>query len=69
MTGLDGLGDRTQHLVVEYEPDSELCDTGQVALQDVGGTEGFRGRKVLPYAEDAWYLPKSEEIGYEISLT
>ena len=30
--------------------------------------EGFLRREVLPYAEDAWYVPKSVKIGYEISF-
>ena len=54
--------------VVEYEPDSELRDTEQIPLQDEGEIEGFLGREVLPYAEDAWYVPKSVKIGYEISF-
>ena len=29
---------------------------------------GFLRREVLPYAEDAWYVPKSVKIGYEISF-
>ena len=33
-----------------------------------GGIEGFLRREVLPYAEDAWYVPKSVKIGYEISF-
>ena len=26
-------------------------------------------REVLPYAPDAWYVPSSVKIGYEISFT
>ncbi|MCY4188239.1 MAG: N-6 DNA methylase [Bryobacterales bacterium] len=55
--------------VVEYEPDSELRDTEQVPLLEEGGIEGFLRREVLPYAEDAWYVPASVKIGYEISFT
>ena len=54
--------------VVEYEPDSELRDTEQIPLQEEGGIEEFLRREVLPYAEDAWYVPKSVKIGYEISF-
>ena len=54
--------------VVEYEPDTELRDTEQIPLQEEGGIEGFLRREVLPYAEDAWYVPKSVKIGYEISF-
>ena len=54
--------------VVEYEPDSELRDTEQVPLLEVGGIEGFFKREVLPYAEDAWIDPDSIKVGYEISF-
>lgn len=54
--------------VVEYEPDSELRDTEQVPLLEVGGIEGFFKREVLPYASDAWIDPNSIKVGYEISF-
>ena len=53
---------------VEYEPDPRLRDTEQIPLQEEGGIEGFVRREVLPYAPDAWYVPKSVKIGYEISF-
>ena len=55
--------------VVEYEPDSELRDTEQVPLLEEGGIEAFLRREVLPYAPDAWYVPSSVKVGYEISFT
>ena len=54
--------------VVEYEPDAELRDTEQVPLLEEGGVEAFLKREVLPYAEDAWYVPASVKTGYEISF-
>ena len=54
--------------VVEYEPDTQLRDTEQIPLKEEGGIEGFLRREVLPYAEDAWYVPKSMKTGYEISF-
>ncbi|MCK4414965.1 MAG: SAM-dependent DNA methyltransferase [Candidatus Eisenbacteria sp.] len=54
--------------VVEYEPDTELRDTEQVALMEEGGIEAFIRREVLPYADDAWYDESSVKIGYEISF-
>ena len=54
--------------VVEYEPDTQLRDTEQIPLKEEGGVEGFLRREVLPYAEDAWYVPKSVKTGYEISF-
>ena len=54
--------------VVEVEPDSELRDTEQIPLQEEGGIEGFLRREVLPYAPDAWVVPGSVKIGYEISF-
>ena len=54
--------------VVEYEPDTDLRDTEQIPLLEEGGIDGFLGREVLPYAEDAWYPPKKVKIGYEISF-
>ena len=55
--------------VVEYEPDSDLRDTEQITLTEQGGIEAFLRREVLPYAPDAWYVPSSIKIGYEISFT
>jgi len=55
--------------VVEYEPDSDLRDTEQIPLTEDGGIEAFLQREVLPYAPDAWYVPDSVKIGYEISFT
>ena len=54
--------------VVEYEPDNELRDTEQIPLQEGGGIEGFLRREVLPYAPDAWVVPETVKIGYEISF-
>ena len=58
-----------QPAVVEYEPDSDLRDTEQVPLLEEGGIEAFLCREVLPYAPDAWYIPSSVKVGYEISFT
>ena len=55
--------------VVEYEPDTDLRDTEQIPLQEVGGIEAFLRREVLPYAADAWYRADSVKVGYEISFT
>ena len=66
--GLYEVGDGVRKRVVEYEPDSRLRDAEQIPLQEEGGIEGFLQHEVLPYAEDAWYVPKSVKIGYEISF-
>jgi len=55
--------------VVEYEPDSDLRDSEQVPLLEEGGVEAFIRREVLPYAADAWIVPASIKIGYEINFT
>ncbi len=55
--------------VVEYEPDSELRDTEQVPLLEVGGIEAFFRREVLPYVPDAWIDEEVTKIGCEISFT
>ena len=55
--------------VVEYEPDSDLRETERVPLLEEGGIQAFLRREVLPYALDAWYVPKSVKTGYEISFT
>jgi type I restriction enzyme M protein len=55
--------------VVEYEPDSDLRDTEQVPLLEEGGVDGFIRREVLPYAPDAWVVPTSIKVGYEINFT
>ena len=56
-------------VVVEYEPDTDLRDSEQVPLLEEGGIEAFVRREVLPHAPDAWYVPESVKIGYEISFT
>ena len=38
-------------------------------LLEEGGIEAFLRREVLPHAKDAWYVPESVKIGYEISFT
>jgi type I restriction enzyme M protein len=55
--------------VLEYEPNPELRDTEQVPLVEDGGIEAFLHREVLPHAPDAWYVPDSVRIGYEVSFT
>ena len=55
--------------VVEYEPDSELRDSEQIPLTEVGGIDAFLEREVLPYAAAAWCRPDKVKIGYEISFT
>ena len=55
--------------IVEYEPDSDLRDTEQVPLLEVGGIEAFIRREVLPYTPDAWIKEDATKIGYEISFT
>ena len=55
--------------VVEYEPDNDLRDSEQIPLTEEGGIEAFIQREVIPYAPDAWYVPSSVKIGYEISFT
>ncbi|MCY4354245.1 MAG: hypothetical protein OXC09_05600, partial [Truepera sp.] len=54
--------------VVEYEPDSDLRDSEQIPLTELGGIDAFLEREVLPYAADAWYRPDKVKIGYEISF-
>jgi len=58
-----------KQVVVEFEPDTDLRDTEQIPLLEEGGSEAFIQREVLPYAPDAWYVPDSVKIGYEISFT
>ncbi|MCY4489649.1 MAG: class I SAM-dependent DNA methyltransferase [Deltaproteobacteria bacterium] len=69
---LRGLFDTTikgKPRVVEYEPDPELRDTEHIPLPEDGGLDAFLRREVLPYALDAWYVPDSVKVGYEISFT
>jgi len=55
--------------VVEYHPAPDLRDSEQVPLLEEGGVEGFIEREVLPYAPDAWIVPDSTKVGYEINFT
>ena len=66
---LRGLFSTGRPAVVEYEPDTDLRDTEQVPLLEEGGIEAFLRREVLPYTPDAWYVPDSVKVGYEISFT
>ena len=54
--------------MVEYEPDTDLRESEQIPLTEEGGIEAFLRREVLPYAPDAWYVPSSVKIGYEVSF-
>ncbi len=54
--------------VVEYEADTDLRDTEQVPLTEVGGIEAFFRREVLPHTPDAWIAADATKIGYEISF-
>lgn len=67
--GLFAVTVHNKPAVVEYEPDPDLRDTEQVQLLDKSGIETFFCREVLPYVADAWYVPDSIKIGYEISFT
>ena len=66
--GLFEVEEGARGRVVEYEPDTGLRDTEQIPLQQEGGIEGFLRREVLPFAPDAWYVPGTVKIGYEISF-
>lgn len=69
---LHGLFETTMNgkpAIVEYETDSDLRDTEQVPLLEVGGIEAFIRREVLPYTPDAWIKEDATKIGYEISFT
>ena len=68
LRGLFGTTVGGRSAVVEYEPDTDLRDTEQIALREEGGIEAFLRREVLPYAEDMWYRPDRVKIGYEISF-
>lgn len=57
-----------ERFMLEYEPDSDLRDTEQVPLTEVGGIEAFFEREVLPHAPDAWIAMDANKIGYEISF-
>lgn len=70
--------------VVEYEPDTELRDSEQIPFLECSAChqpgylpnledrraaiETFLRREVLPYAPDAWYVPESVKVGYEINF-
>ena len=69
LRGLFAVTVRGEERVVEYESDTDLRDTEQVPLLEVGGIEAFVGREVLPYAPDAWIADGAAKIGYEISFT
>ena len=69
LRGLSPATIQGKPVVVQYEPDPALRDTEQIPLLEEGGIEAFLKREVLPYAPDAWYVPESVKIGYEISFT
>jgi type I restriction enzyme M protein len=49
--------------------DSGVPWLGEVRLQEDGGIKAVLRREVLPHAADAWYIPASVKIGYELSFT
>ena len=68
LRGLYAVGEGRGRWVVEYEPDTKLRDVEQIRLLEEGGIEGFLEREVLPWAPDAWYVPGTVKVGYEISF-
>ena len=58
-----------QPTVVEYEADTDLRDSEDVPLVEEGGIPAFLEREVLSYNPDAWYVPNTVKIGYEINFT
>ncbi|HAU0965764.1 TPA: SAM-dependent DNA methyltransferase [Legionella pneumophila] len=69
---LHGLFEKSingKSVIVEYEPDSNLRDSEQLPLLEVGGITAFFEREILPYAPDAWVDAQKTLIGYEISFT
>ena len=68
LRGLYAVGEGRGRRVVEYEPDTKLRDVEQIRLLEEGGIEGFLEREVLPWAPDAWYVPGTVKVGYEISF-
>lgn len=84
LRGLFEVTIRGKSRVVEYEPDTELCDSEQIPFLECAdcnapgylpspedqrtAIEAFLRREVLPYAPDAWYDAESVKIGYEISF-
>ena len=57
-----------EQVVVEYEPDLDMRDIEQAPLLSADGVEGFMRRSILPYAPDAWHVPKTVKLGYEINF-
>jgi type I restriction enzyme M protein len=62
------VGEDNYREVVEYETDTDLRDTEQVPLKELGGIGAFFAREVLPHALDAWIAMDKTQIGYEISF-
>lgn len=58
-----------KEVIVEYEADTNLCDSEQVPLLEEGGVTAFFEREVLPYTPDAWIDTSKSTLGYEISFT
>jgi len=58
-----------KRICVSYESDTDLRDSEQVPLKEVGGPEAFVTREVLPYASEAWIDSGKTKIGYEVSFT
>jgi len=68
LRGLFDISINGERRVVQYEPNPDRRDTEQVALLEKGGIEGYFSREVLPVAPDAWYVPDTVKVGYEISF-
>ena len=66
--GLSSTTIKGKPAVVEYEPDPDLRDTEQIPLLEGDGIDAFLRREVLPYTEDAWYMPPNVKVGYEINF-
>ena len=56
-------------VVVEYWPDQDLRDSEQAYMSDHDDADAFLRQEIHPFSPDAWYVPSSVKIGYEISFT
>lgn len=84
LRGLFEVTIHSKSRVVEYEPDTELRDSEQIPFLECpachqpgylpnledrrAAIKTFLRREVLPYAPDAWYVPESVKVGYEINF-
>lgn len=66
--GLFGATINGRPVAVEYEPDTALCDTERVPLQESGGIDALLWLESLADGSDTWFRAEEAKIGCQANF-